>query len=256
LAFNSCWCIISGGLFGVGLVGTNLFTKVAPFVNQICDLLNFELPFTEWPRLPNINSDTIRSYHEALKQVHLSDGSLLVKPMTGPDFDSLPPLNLRINDGKFVDNILFGSNNAGNPDNPPARYVGGFVFNFPGTKQNWFTDDFVGVTMQVMDRTRPEGYSLWTAIFPKGQLSLMSASRVTSMKNNAIQLNPFLDFQSGDEDTTWWDMKEFLRTEGWYDPLQNDQALRDFVAGIPNNYLDAHVVIASTGATRWIPPKK
>jgi hypothetical protein len=39
LAFNSCWCIISGGLFGVGLVGTNLFTKVAPFVNQICDLL-------------------------------------------------------------------------------------------------------------------------------------------------------------------------------------------------------------------------
>src|SRR5215216_4947846 len=30
-----------GGIFGIGLVGTNLFSKLAPFVNQICDLLNW-----------------------------------------------------------------------------------------------------------------------------------------------------------------------------------------------------------------------
>ena len=41
MAFNSCWCIISRGLFGFGLVGANLFTKVAPFVNHFCDLLKF-----------------------------------------------------------------------------------------------------------------------------------------------------------------------------------------------------------------------
>ena len=51
-----------GGLFGVRLVGTNLFTKVAPFVNQFCDLLKLDIVAKETNRFSVTGSADFPGY--------------------------------------------------------------------------------------------------------------------------------------------------------------------------------------------------
>lgn len=117
---------------------------------------------------------------------------------------------------------------------PPMRYVGGFIFTYPGYDINEYTritGDFIGITMQVMDRTQPDGYVLWTATFPKGQLSGMSVGSIKGMFNNTNQLHPFMNFRPGDKNSGWWDVYMMLKSAGLYDAEGNDQALRDFVDG-------------------------
>jgi hypothetical protein len=229
------------------------------------DTYNFELEFTDWLRLPDITPRTIDAYHDALKQIKLSDGTPLVKPMNGPEFTNLPQMNWQIVKESFETDLNIGNQNVGDMVNPPVRYVGGFIYTFPGTKQNWFTGDYVGITMQVVDRSKPDGYSLWTAIFPTSAFNLtplndhtpytkMSSGYSKPFMNNGSQFIPLLEYKKGNPDKRYWDLQQFLRSEGWYDPTKNNQAFQDFIAGKANSYLDSHFILARIAGTRWISP--
>jgi hypothetical protein len=100
------------------------------------ETFNFLAPFEQWPESPNLDPSTIKAYHDALKTIKLSDGSLLVQPMNTEEFISLPDLNWKIQDWTNHDSIWIGNENVGNKKNPPAKYVGGFMFHYNGSDIN------------------------------------------------------------------------------------------------------------------------
>ena len=116
--------------------GPYWLTPFGEFPHAINDFgqetFNFLAPFEDWLHLPDITPPTIKAYHDALMKINLSDGLPLVKLMNTEELMSLPALNWRVRYTDYSDNLMIGNENYGDRNNLPVRFIGGFVYSYPG----------------------------------------------------------------------------------------------------------------------------
>jgi hypothetical protein len=219
------------------------------------ETFNFLAPFEQWPAVTDIKPSTIEAIHKAYESIKLSDGTSLVKPMNGPEYQNLPPLNWIIGDSPYGGMLFIGNDNTAKTEFPRTRYLGGLTFYFSGNTQNPFTENYILITMQVEDKSQPKGYSLWTGFYPKSKVTGMLSDRIPALFNNKSQLSPLVTFNTNAGDSQYNDLVRFLQSESEFDKALYEQALRDFYASKPNDYLNSHLLLTNIGATRWHLPK-